>query len=83
MILSGVASLLLLFILNAMRSVKIVSSVALFRVAVVFILGFAISFPVGDLSQAMVIAREERGKVSPIKLIENTIQIFNDKPKLE
>jgi hypothetical protein len=82
-ILSGVATLLLLLIISAMRSVKIVSSAVLFRLAVVSILGFAISFPASDLSQAMVIVRAERGKVSPIKLIENTIEVFNDKAKLE
>jgi hypothetical protein len=52
-------------------------------VAVVLILGFAISFPASDFSQAMVIVRAERGKISPIKLIENTMETFNDKAKLD
>lgn len=83
MFLSGIASVFLFFTLQAMRSVKKVSSVALFRAVVVFILGFAISVPASDFAQAMVIARAGRGKVHSIKLMENTFEAFNDKAKLD
>jgi len=82
-LLSGFATLALIFVLRAMRSQKTVSPVTLFRVAVVLTLAVAISAPATKLVTAMAIARYERAHVSPIKTIENTFKNFNDPGKLE
>lgn len=83
LLLYGFASLMLIFLLFGMLSKKIVSSLTLFRMFVVLILVSVISVPATNLVTAMVIARVERSNVSPIKLIENTIDNFNDPGKLE
>jgi len=83
LLLTGAASLMLIFLLFGMRSKKNVSLLTLSRMTVFLILGVAISVPVTNLVTAMVIARNERWQVSPIKIITNTIDNFNDPAKLE
>jgi hypothetical protein len=83
LILCGFASLGLFFLLRGMLSKKIVSSLALFRMVVVLIFAGAISVPATKLVTAMVVARIQRSEISPIKIIQNTIENFNDPAKLE
>jgi hypothetical protein len=82
-LLSGFATLGLIFLVAGMRSQKKISSAMFFRLAVLVIVIGAISSPVTKLVTAMAIARYERAQVSPIKTIENTIENFNDPAKLE
>jgi hypothetical protein len=82
-LLSGFATLGLIFLFNGMRSEKKLSSAMLFRLGVSVILVVVIFIPATKLVTAMAIARSDRNYVSPIKTIENTIENFNDPAKLE
>ena len=55
----------------------------LFPFAMTILIGFIISIPLSNLATAMAIARQDRAKISPIKMISNTIENFNDLEKLE
>jgi hypothetical protein len=59
-----------------------VNDKSIFRFCFLALILVSISFPVSDLSKAMLLARSDRDKVSPIKLIENTLENFNKKELL-
>ena len=79
----GFVTVILVFILNLMRSRKRLTSTLLLRLVIVFLVTTAIVIPASDLITAMGIARTDRGKISPIKMISNTIEIFNTPEKLQ
>jgi hypothetical protein len=54
----------------------------IFRFCFLALILVSISFPVSDLSKAMLLARSDRGQVSPIKLVEKTLENFNKKELL-
>ena len=83
MLLTGVATVTLILILNAIRSQKVVTANFILRICVALFIGVALAFPATDLVKAMAVARADRGKISPIKLIENTIEDFKNPEKLE
>jgi hypothetical protein len=83
MLLTGAATVSLIFLLNAMRSRKLISFDFIFRFFVFIILGISLSFPASDLVTAMAIARAGRGKESPIKTVKNTLDNFSDKESLD
>jgi hypothetical protein len=82
-LLMGAATVALIFILNAMRNRRLISFDVIFRFFVFMILGISLSFPASDLVTAMAIARAGRGKESPIKTVEKTLEIFSDKEILD
>jgi hypothetical protein len=75
-IFAGIATVGLLYLLRAMRSDAPVTGRALKRIGVLALLMLAVSGPVGDLTTAMVIARQVRGKVSAVTMIRTTIRIW-------
>jgi len=82
MLLEGIATLLLIYFIKAMRSEKIFNPAFFYRIATTLLILTTLSYPLTDLATAMVIARAERGKVSPIVSVQNTIENFTDKAKL-
>jgi len=75
-IFSGVATVGLLYLLRAMRSDALVTGRAMKRIGVLALVVLAISGPVTDLTTAMVIARQVRGKVSAVTMIRTTLRIW-------
>jgi hypothetical protein len=75
-IFAGVATVGLLYLLRAMRSDSLVTGRALARIGVLALILLAISDPVSDLTSAMVIARQLRGKVSAPTMIRTTLRIW-------
>jgi hypothetical protein len=80
---SGIYILILIFAFRAMRSQALVSSVMLFRSLSFLILAVAISQPVSNIVTAMAIEKTNSGRVSPIRIIENTFNNYNNPKKLE
>jgi hypothetical protein len=60
-----------------MRSSKLLTSAILFRLFIVSLVTITLFTPASDIVSAMGIARADRGKISPIKMISNTIENFN------
>jgi hypothetical protein len=75
-IFAGIATVGLLYLLRAMRSDALVTARALKRTAVLALILVAISGPVSDLTTAMVIARQVRGKVSSVTMIRTTLRVW-------
>ena len=73
---AGVATVGLLYLLRAMRSDALVTARALRRIGVLALILLAISGPLSDLTTAMVIARQVRGKVSATTMIRTTLRIW-------
>lgn len=73
---SGIATIGLLYLLRAMRSDAPVTGRAMKRIAVLGLALLAISGPVSDLTTAMVIARQVRGKVSAGTMIRTTLRVW-------
>lgn len=81
--LSGIATVLLLFLLFTMRSSKAVTFSMLSKVGLLGLLGLALSWPASNMATAMVVARKDRGRIPITKLITNTFDNFLDPEKLE
>lgn len=79
----GLATVIMVFLLDFMRSRRNLSSVMFFRFVVVILIASAISIPASNIATSMTLARNERGIISPIKLFSNTIENFNSPEKLE
>jgi hypothetical protein len=75
-IFAGIATVGLLYLLRAMRSDALVTGRALTRIGVLGLILVAISGPISDLTSAMVIARQLRGKVSAPTMIRTTLRIW-------
>jgi hypothetical protein len=73
---AGMATVGLLYLLRALRSDALVTGRALKRIGVLTLIVVAISGPVTDLTHAMVIARQVRGKVSAVTMIRLTLRIW-------
>jgi hypothetical protein len=80
--LAGVATVLFLFLLIGMRSHKLVTMPMLLKFSMVALLGVVLSWPASNMVTAMVIAREDRYKVSLSKMVTNTIDNFFNLEKL-
>ena len=83
MLLSGLMTVALLFLLVGMRSTKPINAALLLKLGVVGLLGAALSWPASNLVTAMALARADRGKISPIAMVGNTLENFKDPDKLE
>ena len=70
-------------LLRLMQSPNQVNPKLFLPVFITILIAFALSIPASNLATAMAIARDGRGKISPIKMISNTIENFNDPEKLE
>jgi hypothetical protein len=75
-IFAGVATVGLLYLLRAMRSDALVTGRALKQIGALALIMLVVSGPVSDLTTAMVIARQVRGKVSAVAMIRTTLRIW-------
>ncbi len=82
-LLFGFATVFLLLFLNLLRSHALVSVGHLYRAGLIIVVLFSLSIPASNLATAMVMARDERSLVSPIKTIESTINYFVDQGKID
>jgi hypothetical protein len=80
--LTGVATVLFLFILIGMRSHKIITLPMLLKFGMVGLLGLALSWPASNMVTAMVIARKDKFKVPLTEMVTKTIDNFLDPEKL-
>ena len=83
MMLSGIATVALLFFLIGLRSDKLVSNKMLLRLGVLVIFGIALSWPVSNMVTAMAIARADRGKVSGAEMVAKTLENFQKQDKID
>jgi hypothetical protein len=72
-----------IFTLQMMKSRRQLNSTLLFRSFIGILIVFAISIPAANMSTAMAIARDGRGKVSPIKIISNSLENFSSPEKIQ
>jgi hypothetical protein len=72
----GIATIGLLYLLRAMRTDSLVTGRALKQIGLLAVILLAISGPVSDLTTAMAIARQVRGKVSAPTMIRTTLRIW-------
>lgn len=82
MMLAGLATVLLLFLLVGMRSAKVVTASMLLKFGMVSLLGLALSWPASNMVTAMVIARKDKFKVPITQMVTKTIDNFLDPEKL-
>jgi len=83
MLLAGVATVALLFLLVGMRSNKPVTAPVLFKLGMLGLLGAVLSWPASNLVTAMAVARNDRGKVSGSEMVTETLDNFQKPEKLE
>jgi len=83
MIFLGLVTMGSVIFLQLLQSRSQINSTFLFRGIIAILLVFAISIPASNLATAMAIARDGRNKISPIKMVSNTIENFNSPEKLE
>jgi len=72
----GGATVGLLYLLNGMRSEARVTPMALVRSGALAVLLIALFGPISDLSTAMAIARQARGKIPAAEMIANTLAVW-------
>jgi hypothetical protein len=77
-IFAGIATVGLLYLLRAMRSDAVLTGRALKQIGVLALIVLAVSGPLSDLTAAMVIARQMRGKVSAVAMARTTLRIWRD-----
>jgi hypothetical protein len=83
MMLSGIMTVSLLFLLAGMRSNKELDAKILMRFALIGLIGYAMSLPTANLVTAMAKAREDRGKISAFAMVGKTFENFKDSEGLE
>ena len=83
MMLAGLMTMTLLFLLVGMRSTKLIAPSLLLKLVSVGFLGIVLSWPVSNMVTAMAVARVDRGKISPVEMVGKTLENFKDIDKLE
>jgi hypothetical protein len=83
MLLSGAATVTLLFLLVGMRSTNLVNRPMLMKLGMVGLLAAVLSWPVSDLVTAMAVTRSDRGKASASEMVNKTLENFRNPEKLE
>ena len=83
MMLAGMATVLLLFLLVGMRSAKVVTLPMLLRFGMIGMLGAALSWPASNMVTAMVMARKDKFKVPITQMVSKTVENFLDPEKLD
>ena len=76
LMLSGLMTTAMFYLLNIMRSTQPVAFSKIARIGGLAVLIAALSIPVTDLVTAMVIARKVRSTASPVKMVEETFYYF-------
>jgi hypothetical protein len=71
----GVLTVALLYLLAGMRSNRVVTTRSLLRIGALAAVLLALSGPLSDLTTSMAIARQWRGKVSAVQMIQTTYSI--------
>ena len=79
----GVVTIGLLYLLAAMRSQRTLKKATLIKLALLLPVVFILSRPLSDVATAMEIARGSRGRISPIEMIEKTIDLTQRPQVLE
>ena len=82
MMLTGMATVLLLFLLVGMRSAKAITLPMLLKFGMVGLFGLALSWPASNMVTAMVMARKDKFKVPITQMVTKTIDNFLDPEKL-
>lgn len=72
-----------LFVMHQCRSAEPVSKIFIKRLLIIATLGLVALAPLADMVTAMEIARVNRGKATAMEMMQNTVQAFMDKPKLQ
>lgn len=80
--LNGFVTLGSVIFLEALRSKTKFTAPQLFKIFLLIVVCVAASFPLSDLSTAMVVTRGDRGKISNMKLAENTFDVLTTKREL-
>ncbi len=75
----GMVTLGAVIFLETMRSKNKFTVSQLLKILLLLLVGVAASFPLSDLATAMAVARADRGKVSDIKVAQNTFEIMTAK----
>lgn len=83
MMLSGLMTLGLLFLLAGMRNDNPINIKLLMRLGMLGVIGFALSFPASNMVTAMAMARQDRGKVSPFEMVGKTFENFKNPEQLK
>lgn len=83
MMLSGIATVGLLFLLIGMRSEKSITGSMLLKLSAIGLLGAALSWPASNLVTAMVMARGDRIKASSTEMIKKTVENFQSPEKID
>ncbi len=83
LIIMGIANLGIAIMLIVLIGQLEVSKKILRRLAIISLLIFAISPILSDFSTTIVVVRSQRGKISNMEMIEQTISVFQDKNALE
>jgi hypothetical protein len=71
--LSGLMTIAVFFLLMGMRSDRRISADQVLKGGVVLLIAGLMTIPLSDLATAMAIARKDRGTASAMKMIENTL----------
>lgn len=83
MMLEGIATVLLLFLLIGMRSKKQITWNMILKFCLISLFGAVLSWPASNLVTAMVIARKDRGKLPITEMVTKTIDNFLDPEKID
>ncbi len=82
MMLTGLATVMLLFLLVGMRSHKVVNAPMLLKFGMISLFAAVLSWPASNMVTAMVIARKDKFKVPLTEMVTKTIDNFLDPEKL-
>ncbi len=83
MMLSGLMTIAVFSVLRALRSQQPVTAAHIGKFAVLGLLLAALAIPLSDLMVAMRIARNERGNISQLKMVQNTFYYVTQSDKLK
>jgi hypothetical protein len=83
MMLSGLMTIALLFLLIGMRSSKPLSTPMLIKFGLFILLSAVLTWPASNMVTAMAVARSDRDKISSVKMVENTLENFQHPERLE
>lgn len=83
MMLSGFMTLALLFLLIAMRNPKPITANILMKFGLFGLLALTLSWPASMMVTAMEVARVDKYKISGFKMVENTLDNFQNPERLE
>jgi hypothetical protein len=83
MMLSGLMTVALLFLLVGMRSSKPFNTSMIIKFGLFGLFAAAVSWPASNMITAMEVARIDRGKISAPEMVKNTLENFQSPEKLD